>query len=130
MQFLSSGPGDPDQDLVPSELVPNENAVLPASTYQPYAMAHPGAEETGSKINPGQLLRRYWLLLAGLMVLGAIAGFVSVVLSAPRYRSRMLLEVENSSGNLMKGVADSGNDANSEVNIQTQISILTSGSFR
>jgi capsular exopolysaccharide synthesis family protein len=93
-------------------------------------MANPGAEETESKFNPGQLLRRYWLLLAALMIVGAIIGFVSVVLSAPRYRSRMLLEVENSSGNLIKGAADSANDANSEVNIQTQISILTSGSFR
>jgi len=125
MEFLSSGPGDPDQSLVP-----NENVVLPASAHQPYVMANPGAEETESKFNPGQLLRRYWLLLAALMIVGAIIGFVSVVLSAPRYRSRMLLEVENSSGNLIKGAADSANDANSEVNIQTQISILTSGSFR
>jgi polysaccharide biosynthesis transport protein len=128
MQFLSSGPDDPDQNLIPAE-----NLLLPDPARQPLVVLNGADDDTDSQINPGRLLRKYWLLLVALTILGASAGFTSVVLTAPQYRSRLLLEVQNPSGNLTKivgGGGDNNNDANSEINIQTQISILQSGSFR
>jgi polysaccharide biosynthesis transport protein len=129
MQFLSSGADDPNPNLNQG-LVPIENSLFQDAPRQPYAVLSPAGEDTGNEINPGRLLRKYWLLLAAFMILGATVGFVTVVLSAPRYRGRLLMEVQNSNGNLPRaGASDSGNDADSEVNIQTQISILRSGSF-
>jgi succinoglycan biosynthesis transport protein ExoP len=134
MQFLSGGPEDPNQGFQNQGLVPAENLLLPDSARQPLVVLSRAADDTDgevSQIDPARLLRKYWLLLAALMVLGAAAGFTSVVLSAPKYRSRLLLEVQNSSGNLTKvGGGGGDSDANSEINIQTQISILQSGSFR
>ena len=88
------------------------------------------SEDVGDKIDPARLLRKYWLLLAALMILGAVGGFVSVVLSAPRYRSRLLVEVRNDNGNLPKDLGGgSGEPQDNEINIETQISILRSPSF-
>jgi polysaccharide biosynthesis transport protein len=130
MQFLSSGPDDPSQSLVNQSLIPTENSPLPDAARQPYVLLTQPTEDSQDKFNPGRLLRRYWPLLAGLMILGAAAGFMSVVLTAPRYRSRLLLEVQNSNGNLPRnGASEGGSDADNEVTIQTQISILQSGSF-
>ncbi len=128
MQFLSSGPDDPNQSLVPGE-----NSLFQETTrQQPYVTLNSETEGGGDiKIDPLHLLRKYWLVLAGLMILGAGAGFLSVLLSAPKYRSRLLLELQNSNGNLTRiGAPDSGDtDANYEVTIETQIGILNSGSF-
>jgi polysaccharide biosynthesis transport protein len=131
MQFLSSGPDDPNSSLEIQGLIPAQNSPFQDPPRQPYGMQHPAAEQSEGDINPGRLLRKYWLLLAALMILGAGAGFVSVVLSAPKFRGRLLMEVQNSNGDLLKNMgSESGNsDENSEVNIQTQISILQSGSF-
>jgi polysaccharide biosynthesis transport protein len=131
MQFLSSGPDDPNSSLVNQDLVPAENSPFQDPPRQPYVMQQLEAEQSEGGINPGRLLRKYWLLLAGLMILGAAAGFTSVVLSAPKFRGRLLMEVQNSNANLLKnmGGGDSTSEENSEINIQTQISILQSGSF-
>jgi succinoglycan biosynthesis transport protein ExoP len=131
MQFLSGGPDDPNQSLVNQGLVPAENLLLQDTARQPLVMLNRAEDDTESQINPAHLLRKYWLLLAALMILGAAAGFTSVVLSAPKYRSQLMMEVQNSSSNFTKiGVGGGDADANPEVNIQTQISILQSGSFR
>ena len=123
MQFLSSGPEDPNQGLVPSEVFRDPVPL-------PHVTVNQLGEDLGSTINPLQLLRRYWLLLVALLIVGAGAGFVSIVLSAPRYKSRLLMEVQSSSGGLTKiGAPDGGNDASYEVTVQTQIDILNSGSF-
>jgi succinoglycan biosynthesis transport protein ExoP len=125
MQFLSSGPEDPNQELVP-DLVSRDAARLP------YMTVNAGApdEEAGPSIDPRRLLRRYWLLLAAFLILGAAAGFISIVLSTPRYRTRLLVEVQNSNGNLPKNMGGSGESSeNNEISIQTQVSILHSGSF-
>ncbi len=125
MKFLSSGPEDPNQGLVPAE-----NVLFPEPVPLPPVIPNQSAEEVQNDINPLQLLRRYWMLLVALLLVGAAAGFVSIVLSAPKYKSRLLMEVQSSSGSLTKiGSSDGGNDANYEVNIQTQIGILNSGSF-
>ena len=113
--------------------LPAENSLFPEPARQPYVMVNPADEETDNKINPGRLLRKYWLLLAALLLLGAGAGFISVVLSPEMYRGRLLMEVQNSSGNLPRvggGASDGGGStADNEVTIQTQISIMHGGSF-
>jgi capsular exopolysaccharide synthesis family protein len=95
-----------------------------------YIALSPLEDEGGetNSIRPGRLLRKYWLLLGGLLILGAAAGFVSVVLSSPMYKARLLLEVQNSSGLLSKNGTDGG-QALSEVDIETQVKILHSGGF-
>ncbi len=113
MQLLPNGPDDLKQDLAPIE--------------PPFAVVNPVADDVENKVNPIQLLRRYWLLLAALMVVGAVTGFISVVLSAPMYRSGLLLEIQNANGNLPK--TGGNNYEDNDVNIQTQIGILKSGSF-
>jgi len=124
MQFLSNG----SEDLNP-ELVPAKHIVFPEPIRHSKFTADPETEDAGSKIQPGRLLRKYWPLLGGLMILGSIAGFMSVVLSAPRYRSRLLIEVRNDTGNLPKDMAVGDNNQDNDVNIDTQISILRSPSF-
>jgi succinoglycan biosynthesis transport protein ExoP len=125
MQFLSNGSEDPNQDLVPVKNLLFQDPVRP-----PQVAINVDSEDGGNKIDPVRLLRKYWLLLAALMILGAGAGFVSVVLSAPMYRSRLLVEVRNDNGNLPKDLGGGGGDSqDNEVNIETQISLLRSSSF-
>lgn len=125
MQYLSSGPNDEQNyGLV------RDNFQLPAPVRQPYTMANPATEETEGSFHLGRVLRRYWLLLAALLILGASAGFISVVLSSPMYQSRLLLELENPNGALLRNGESGGNAESSDIDIQTQISILRSGSFR
>lgn len=76
-----------------------------------------------------RLLRKYWLALVLLIIVGAAGGFMSVVLSAPRYRAHLLLEVLGTSSVLKTNSVDTGDFDATEVNIQTQISILRSGTF-
>jgi succinoglycan biosynthesis transport protein ExoP len=125
MQLLSGGPDDLNHGLAPAE----RPLFHDPAHLQPIELS-PDVPETGSNINLGSILRRYWLLLVVLMVLGAVAGFVSVVLSAPRYRSRVLVEVQNSNASLPRNMeGNSGSSDDNEIAIQTQVSILHSGSF-
>ncbi len=122
MQFLSSGPEDAlNRSLVSSE------PVLFAETPRPAYGTVNGAAEESNPFQIGRLIRKYWLLLLALMVLGAIGGFISVVLSSPLYQAHVLLEVQNSGGMLRAG--DGGNAETGERDIQTEIQILHSGSF-
>jgi polysaccharide biosynthesis transport protein len=123
MQYLSSAPGD---DLNHS-LVSGERLLYADTPRQPYQATN-GAAEESSPFELGRLLRKYWLLLLALVVLGAFAGFISVVLSAPMYQSRALLEVQNSNA-LMRNGEGGGGTETSEVDIQTQVNILRSSGF-
>ncbi len=122
MQYLSSGP----EDELNHQLVRAENPLFPDTPRQPYQVVD-GAAEERSSFQLGRLLRKYWLLLLALMMLGAAAGFTSVVLSSPMYRSRLMLEVQSSGGLWRPGEAV--NADMSEVENQTQVQILRSGSF-
>jgi polysaccharide biosynthesis transport protein len=126
MQFLSNGSDDPNQDLIPAK-----SSLFQDPVRAPQVLMNPETEDTGNKFEPGRILRKYWPLLLALMVLGSVAGFVSVVLSAPMYRSRLLIEVRTDNGNLPKdmGGSENNNGQDNEINIQTQISILHSPSF-
>ena len=68
MQYLSSGPEDEPN----RRLIRTENLLFPDSPRQPY----PAVEEAVDEVNSfqlGLLLRKYWLLLLVLMILGAAA---------------------------------------------------------
>lgn len=121
MQFLSSGSDDSKQDLLRSERV-----LIPEPVAPIFAGAPAAADDTAPKMDPRELLRRYWLLAAALLVMGAACGFVSVVLMTPMYRSNMLLEIQNANGSLAK---DGASYEDNDVNIETQIGILRSASF-
>lgn len=127
MQYLSSGPNGDN----------NNNYGLVREPYPPvdlgrpaYPIEHPVAEGSDGAFNFGSLVRRYWMLLTGLALLGAIVGFTSVVLSSPMYRSILLLELQNPNGGLLRGGEGGGGFETSEVDIQTQVSILQSASYR
>jgi succinoglycan biosynthesis transport protein ExoP len=122
MRLLSSGPDDPMNGLT------HDDPVFPTMPRQPYVVMNGNEEpEATQGFNVFGLLRRYWLLLLSLMVLGSVAGFTSIVLSSPRYKTLLLMEVQSSSGLPQSGMQSSPDT--SEVDIQTQVNILHSGSF-
>lgn len=125
MRFLSSGPDDPMNGLVHED-----RPMLPAIPQQPYIMPNNGTEEAESAKgwNILGLLRRYWLLAVILMVLGSAAGFISIVVSSPMYKTLLLMEMQNAASGLPQSGAQ-GTPETSEVDIQTQVNILHSESF-
>lgn len=124
MRLLSSGPDDPMNGLIH-----DERPVYPIPR-QPYVMPNGNEEaEAPQTFNVFGLLRRFWLLLLALMILGAAAGFASIVLSSPMYKTLLLMEVQNSVSGLPQAAGSQGNAETSEVDIQTQVNILHSGSF-
>ncbi len=125
MDFLAGGLDDTNGRLVPY----SEPSILSEGgrALQPLLNGADGASE--GKIDVRRLLRKYWLFLLLLMMLGAVAGFSSVVLSSPRYKTHLLLEVMGTTSMLKNSSVDGGNFEANEVNIQTQISILRSGTF-
>jgi polysaccharide biosynthesis transport protein len=125
MHFLPSGP---DEHL-PQRHSNGENHLLPDVLRRPYTMQHPAEEEEQSPFQIGRLLRKYWLLVMGLVILGAAVGVASVVLSSPMYQARIMVELQNPNGGLMRNDGG-GNAETSELDIQTQVNILRSLSFR
>ena len=127
MQYLSSGPNDDSNyNLVRESFLPPPNPIR-----TPYVTVNPGMESAGeSSFHIGRLLKRYWLLLSALVILGAGAGFTSVVLSSPMYRSRLLMELQNPNGALLRNGEGGGGADTSDIDLQTQVSILRSSSFR
>ncbi|HTR35360.1 MAG TPA: polysaccharide biosynthesis tyrosine autokinase [Bryobacteraceae bacterium] len=129
MRLLPDAGGDRQPGEVEQSLIYPDSVLLADAGRPAYGSVSPGTEEPGESINVGHLLRTYWLLVLALMILGAAAGFTSVVLSTPRYKSRLLLEVQSSSGGLVRSNAGPENDGTSERDIQTQINILRGGTF-
>jgi succinoglycan biosynthesis transport protein ExoP len=86
--------------------------------------------QTGPAADVGLLIRKYWLLLLVLMILGVAGGFTSVVFSSPMYKASLSLEVNSVSESWLKNSLDGMSLEANEVNIQTQINILRGGTFR
>jgi succinoglycan biosynthesis transport protein ExoP len=125
MQYLSNGGNDElNYNLV------REDFRLPYAGRHPYTTENAPTEGTEGSFNLGSLLRQYWVLLVTLLILGASAGFVSVVLSSPMYRSRLMIELQNPNEALLRSVGGNGVSETSDVDIQTQVSILQSRTFR
>ncbi len=123
MEMLFGGNGDNNNQIVPY------GEGLTADVRPGFSSA-PNGEEPSPSIDIAKLIKRYWLLLLALMILGAAAGFTSVVLSSPMYKARLLLEVQGGSEILLKdSIMVAANSDTTDVNIQTQINILRGGSF-
>ena len=89
MRLLSSGPDDPVNGLIQ-----DERPVFPTVAHPAYVLPNPMAEpEAAQSFNVLSLVKRYWLLSLSLMILGSAAGFASVVLSSPMYKTLLLMEV-------------------------------------
>jgi succinoglycan biosynthesis transport protein ExoP len=125
MRLLSSGPDDPMNGLIH-----NERNSLPSIARQPYVLPI-GADEhqAAPAFDVLGAARRYWLLLLSFLILGAAAGFASIVLSSPRYKTLLLMEVQNPTSALQPGGQIQTSAETSEVDIQTQVNILHSESF-
>ncbi len=81
------------------------------------------AEEiAGQQIDIGRLLKRYTWLVLCCALLGSIGGFISVILSTPMYRSRLLLDVQPPRS-LQQDTSKQSD------NLQTQILMIRSGGF-
>ncbi len=128
MRLLSSGANDPVNGLVHEE-----HPVFPSiSSPQPYVLHNgSGEQETPQTFNIVGLLRKYWLLLLFMLILGSAAGFASIVLSAPMYKTLLLMEVTNTANVLPQngGVLQQASSETSEVDIQTQVNLLHSEGF-
>lgn len=122
MQFIPSDSGDD----INGNLIPAERG-LPGVPQAAYVVANGAFDDEGFNFNIASLLKRYWLLLLLLMALGAGAGFLSVVLSSPMYKSRLLLEVQNTGGVLQKN--EGGDAETTDIDIQTEVNILRGETF-
>ena len=111
-------------------LVHDERPVFPTIAREPYILPNGhGEPEEAQRLNVLGLARRFWLLLLAMTILGAAAGFASIVLTSPRYKTLLLMEVQNANTGLSANTVAQGNNETSEVDIQTQVNILHSGSF-
>jgi succinoglycan biosynthesis transport protein ExoP len=91
-------------------------------------MAPATETEPGFSLDVPGMIRKNWWLLLGLMFLGAGIGFASVVISSPMYKARVLLELQSVNEAFLKNTLEGGFEAN-DINIETQVVILRSGSF-
>jgi polysaccharide biosynthesis transport protein len=110
-------------------MAPNDGGAVGGIDYREYPIGETVEDSTHPSFNLGNLLRRYWLLLIALIVIGAAAGFASVVFSSPMYRTRLLLEVQSVNEAFARNSMDAMTFDATEVGIQTEINILRSGSF-
>ena len=125
MRLLPSSPDDPVNGLIH-----DERPVFPAISHPAYIMPNGHAEpEAAQNFNVLALLRKYWLLLLALMLLGSAAGFASVVLSSPMYKTLLLMEVTNAASGLLQTGGQPASTETSEVDIQTQVNLLHSDGF-
>ena len=124
MELLPNGSTGGHGRLLPQP----ENVVQLENTRDVYSMAPPPEEFAAPSVDIFGLIRRYWPLAVILLVLGLAGGFTATVITPPRYKSRLMIEVLSNTGVLPRS-GDSGSFESTEVNIQTQINILRSGSF-
>ncbi|MGB6946349.1 MAG: polysaccharide biosynthesis tyrosine autokinase [Bryobacteraceae bacterium] len=123
MEFLASGDSGENGN--------GEHSLIPQIQVSPaYGFSNPAEEDSGfGSFDVRGLLRKYWLLCAILLIVGLAAGFISVVLSAPMYKTHLLLEVQNSNSAMPKDSGFAESPATTEEDIQTQVNILRSSTF-
>ena len=123
MEFLPNGRTSENNHVVPYD----DRQVIVRSPHG-FSAVDAAVDPSNPRTDVFRMLRKYWLLVIVLMVLGSAAGFLSVVLSSPRYKTRLVVEV-----GMATGLGRSGNDSvlvdANDVNMQTQINILRSGTF-
>src|SRR5450432_2785855 len=75
------------------------------------------------------LVRKYLPWSAALILLGALAGFATVIFEAPVFKARVILEVNAINENYVKTSLDplSGSFDPNAINVQTQIKLLKVG---
>jgi capsular exopolysaccharide synthesis family protein len=111
-------------------LVHDERPVFPTIARQPYVLPNGNEEpEPPQSFDVLALARRYWLLLLSFLILGSAVGFASVVLSSPMYKTLLLMEVQNTTSALTPNGQPQASAETNELDIQTQVNILHSGSF-
>jgi len=111
-------------------LVNDMDHSMPRGIERPaYAFAESEASPQGPAVDVGLLIRKYWILLGVLLILGGVGGVVSVVFSSPMYQAHLLLEVKSVNESWIKNSLDSVSLEANDVNIQTQINILRGGTF-
>lgn len=91
----------------------------------------PGGDDSEQEAAPreyGRLIRKHILPALLLMLVGGGLGTAAAIWTTPVYRARTLLEVQrfNESFVMLQALAPEGAD---QINIQTQIRILTAGTF-
>jgi polysaccharide biosynthesis transport protein len=124
MEMLSNGSGENNH------IVPYDETPIVLDNYRPaYTPQVPAAEEPAGRVNIGLLVRKYWLLALILLILGGAGGFVSVVLSTPSYKASLMMEVQGATMMTKNGIVATDSAETNEVVIQTQVSILQSGTF-
>jgi capsular exopolysaccharide synthesis family protein len=130
MRLLSSGPDDQSNGLLSNGLVHDDRPVFPSIAPHPYVLnSSQEQQQTQQGFQILGLVRKYWLLLLCLMIVGVAGGFASVVLSSPMYKTLLYMEVQNATSGLTQNATQSGNTEISEVDIQTQVNLLHSASF-
>jgi len=100
----------------------------PVAPVTPYVLSNADMNAEPQSLNVFRLLRKYWLLLAAAIVVGAAAGFTSIILSAPLYKTLLLMEVQPLTAAPGQTLTQVSSDT-TEVDIQTQVNILHSDSF-
>jgi succinoglycan biosynthesis transport protein ExoP len=119
-------PGAPDSNR---EVTRFSASVTPSTNGLGYlSESVPTDAESPRSIDVARLVRKYWWVMLTLMILGAFGGVASVVLSSPKYKARVLLEVQNINESLLKGI-DGGSVESNDLNIETQVVILRGGAF-
>src|SRR5689334_18918589 len=113
MGMLYGGMGERSNQIVPY----GDNLTIDARPGLP--SGYGGGEQPESHpIEVGKLVARYSLLLVILMIVGAAGGFVSVVLSSPMFRARLLIEVQGTTA-FKDGIIGGASAESNEIDIQT-----------
>src|SRR5260370_3809849 len=104
-----------------------DNSVSTEATRSFYGNANGNNAEAGPHLDVENLIRKYWLLLVVLAVVGAAGGFATVVLSSPVYKARLVLEVQSVNESFLKNSIGCISVQANEGNHKTQINILKAG---
>lgn len=86
-------------------------------------------ENSGPGIDIRAMARKYWLLVAAMLVLGVGLAVVNLVFDTPTYRANVIVEVKALADGELRGKGDllAPSFDTSLVNVQTQVKLLQAG---